>query len=242
MPMTSFLPSPSRSATEGGEAVHCSHMVFVDVGPVAGVQVVVVLLDQRIGPADELAPGEALVLVLAGAVGEVGGCEHRGAVGLEGVDVVVVVGDDDFLLGVVVDVADADVEAIAAVAVLALPVGVRVATRVRCACCSAARPASSCPRAGRACRRARTRRPARRVRGVGRGHHHLDLAVAVEIPGRHAAALGRLAAAGGGRRPARLDGQARRSSTRRRATVPSLPAATMSITPSPSRSATTAGA
>ena len=44
-PITSFRPSPSRSATDGGEAVHCSHIVCARVRPRARMPVVVAVLD-----------------------------------------------------------------------------------------------------------------------------------------------------------------------------------------------------
>ena len=78
-------------------------------------------------------------------------------------------------------------------------------------------------------------------RGVRGRRHHLDPAVAVQVGGGEPTGLRRLAAARRGRRPPVLEGRPPPRSSYA-ATVPSLPATTMSGTPSPSRSATTDGA
>ena len=90
------------------------------------MQVVVVVLHLGVGPADELAPGQPVADPGGGPVGEVGGRVDGDAVVIEGLDVVIVVGDEDLQLRIVVDVADADVEAVAAVAAVARAVAVGV--------------------------------------------------------------------------------------------------------------------
>ena len=93
--------------------------VAVDVGPRPRVAVHVVVLDARAQPPDELAPAEARAGVRVLAVRVPGRREHRGPVVVEHVDEVVVVGDDDLQLRVVVELADADVLAERPVAVVA---------------------------------------------------------------------------------------------------------------------------
>ena len=162
IPITSLRPSPSRSATAGGEAVHCSQAWSRRARPRAGVPVVVAPLDPGIGPPDELAPAHPPALRVGLPVGEPGRGEDRGAVEVEGVDLVVVEGGDDLEVGVVVDVADGDVLAVRAVAVVAHPVEARSRCPARPAGCSGATRGSGRPPAGRARRSRRTRRPGRR--------------------------------------------------------------------------------
>ena len=92
---------------------------LVHVGPVAGVPVVVVVLDLGPEPADELAPAEAAPDMAALAVRVPGRREHRRAVVVEEVDLVVVEGDDDLALRVVVELPDPDVLPVGPVAVVA---------------------------------------------------------------------------------------------------------------------------
>ena len=170
--------------------------------------VVVAILDDRVQPADELAPAEPAPAVAAVAIPEPGGCEHRGSVVVEDVDLVVVESDNDLELRVVVEVADADVLAVGAVAVVAVAVEVGVVAL-------AGQRVEPGPRGRR-----RTLRPvdgALRVehehlrsggRGVRRRHDDLDAAVPVEIGGRHPPRLGTLAAAARRRGPAGLQPQA----------------------------------
>ena len=170
--------------------------------------VVVAILDHRTEPADELAPAEPATAVAAVPVPEPGGCEHRRAVVVEDVDLVVVKRDNDLELRVVVEVADPDVLAVGAVAVVAVAVEVGVVAL-------AGQRVEPRPR-----RRRRALRPvdgALRVehehlrsgrRGVRRRHDHLDAAVPVEVGGGHAARLGTLAAAARRRGPAGLQLQA----------------------------------
>ena len=89
---------------------------FLNAGmrPIADVQMVVIFLHPGIGPADELPPGQAVVQVLARAIGEPRGGIDGDTVEVEGLDVMVVVGDDNFQVVVVVDIADRHVESIAA--------------------------------------------------------------------------------------------------------------------------------
>ena len=168
---------------------------LVHVRPVAGVPVVVVVLDLGLEPADELAPAEPLPDEAALAVRVPRRREHRRAVVVEEVDLVVVVGDDDLALRVVVELADPDVLPVGAVALVADAVERRVRRAVP--------------------------RPAGRVRagggededlraaggGVGRRGHDLDATVAVEVGRRQAAGLRALAAAAGRGRPAGLEVQ-----------------------------------
>ena len=178
------------------------------VRPRADVAVVLVGLDRRAQPADELPPPQPRAQVVVLAVGEPRRRQHRGPVVVEDVDLVVVEGDDDLELRVVVEVADADVLAVGAVAVVAdaVEVGVvagpgqRVVARPRgCGPARAARRLVE-PAGGVEDEDLRAR-----VGGVRRGHHDLDLAVAVEVGGRHAARLGALAAAARRRRPSGLE-------------------------------------
>ena len=81
---------------------------------------------RRIGPSNELPPGQALACELRGAVGEPRSAVDRDPVVVERLNVMIVVGGDDLQLGVVIDVSDGDVEAIAAEAAVALAVPVRI--------------------------------------------------------------------------------------------------------------------
>ena len=176
-----------------------------DVGPRARMLVVVARFHRRVEPADELAPAEPLPCVLAVAVAEPRRGEHGGAVVVEDVDLVVVEGDDDLELRVVVEVADADVLAVGAVAVVADAVEVGVVALAAQAVVSrpgrrrsALRPVERAPcaedehlRAGR--------------RGVRRRHDDLDPAVSVEIRRRESPRLGALAATARRGRPPRLE-------------------------------------
>ena len=78
--------------------------------------------------------------------------QDRGAVEVEGVDLVVVEGGDDLQVGVVVDVPDGDVLAVRAVAVVADLVEPQVVAAARAAGCSGARRGGDRPWAGTACR------------------------------------------------------------------------------------------
>ena len=178
-----------------------------DVRPRAGVPVVVVVLDRRAQPADELPPAEAAADEAALPVRVPGRGEDRRAVVVEDVDLVVVVRDDDLELRIVVEVADADVLAVGAVAVVAgaVEVGVVALRRQRVE-----------PRPRRRRRAARPVQLAGRVehehlragrRGVRRRHDDLDAAVSVEVCGCHPARLRALAAAARRRRPAGLESQ-----------------------------------
>jgi hypothetical protein len=167
------------------------------VRPGPAVQVQVVAFDGRREPADELPPAHAAPLVGPLAVPEPGRGEHRGAVVVEQVDLVVIEGHDDLPGGVVVQVPDAHVEPVRAVPPVALPVEAAVGRavagpgarrRARGAVGTAGGVQDEHLRAGPG--------------GVRRGHHHLHAAVAVEVGGGHAARLGALAAAAGGGRPA----------------------------------------
>ena len=166
--------------------------------------VVVARFHRRIEPADELAPAQPPSCVLALTVAEPRRGEHGGAVVVEDVDLVVVEGDDDLELRIVVEVADADVLAVGAVAAVAGAVEVGVVAR-------AAQPVVPRPRRGR-----RALRPVERApraedehlragrRGVRRRHDDLGPAVSVEIGRRESSRLGALAAAARRGGPARL--------------------------------------
>src|SRR5207253_2241673 len=97
------------------------------VGPVARVQMVMVELDLRVRPADELAPTHPLIQELVLRVGEPARRQGARAVVMKDVELVVVVGDQDLELGPVVELADSDVLAVAAVALVALTIEARVA-------------------------------------------------------------------------------------------------------------------
>jgi hypothetical protein len=79
-------------------------------------------LDPRVSPADELPPPHPPADHAGLPVGEPARRQDRRAVEVERVDLVVVEGGDDLQVGVVVDVADADVLAVSAVSVVAHPV------------------------------------------------------------------------------------------------------------------------
>ena len=104
----------------------------------------------------------------------------------------VVVGDDDLELGVVVDVADADVQPVAAEAAVALAVAVGVVARPREVV--VARPGRRVAARGLVERAVGVEHehlgaPLGSVQGLGGGRHHLDPAVAVEVRGGQAADL-----------------------------------------------------
>ena len=178
---------------------------LLDVGPRARVLVVVARFHRRVEPADELAPAEPPPCVFAVAIAEPRRCEHRGAVGVEDVDLVVVEGDHDLELRIVVEVADADVLAVGAVAVVADAVEVGVVALAAQAVVS------------RPCRRRSALRPVERAsrvedehlragrRCVRRRHDDLDPAVSVEIGRRESPRLGALTAAARRGRPPRLE-------------------------------------
>ena len=168
------------------------------VGPRPGVPVIVVPLDPRAQPADELAPAETGADVAALTVHEPRRGEHRRAVVVEDVDLVVVERDDDLQLRVVVELADADVLAVGAVAVVADAVEARVVAVV---------PRPRARRPIQAARRVEDEHLRSRRRRVRRRRHHLDAAVPVEVRRRHAARLGALPAAAGRRGPAGLQAQ-----------------------------------
>ena len=165
---------------------------LVHVRPVAGVPVVVVVLDLGPEPADELAPAEAPPGVAALAVRVPRRREHRRAVVVEEVDLVVVVGDDDLALRVVVELPDPDVLPVGPVAVVAGAVEGRVGRAVP-------RPAGRVGAGGGEDEDLRAG-----GRRVGCRGHDLDAAVAVEVRRRHAAGLRALAAAAGRGGPAGL--------------------------------------
>ena len=121
--------------------------------------------------------------------------EHRRAVVVEEVDLVVVEGDDDLELPVVVELPDPDVLPVRAVALVADAVEGRVGGAVP-------RPAG---RVGAVGGEDEDLRPA--VRRVGGRGHDLDAAVAVEVGRREAAGLRALAAAAGRGGPAGLERQ-----------------------------------
>ena len=209
------------------------------VGPRADVAVVLVGLDGRAQPADELPPAEPHAHLAARAVREPRRGEHRRAVVVEDVDLVVVEGDDDLQLRVVVEVADPDVLAVGAVAVVADAVEVGVV----------ARPGQRVePRPRRRGRSGRPVQPTRRVEdedlrpGSARCSSSSPRPRGAPSPSRSAAAMPR---ASGHCPPLHVDaGQPGLSCncppTRLyAATVPSLPPTTISGTLSPSRSATT---
>ena len=180
---------------------------LADIRPRAGVPVVVVCLDPGAQPADELAPPEAAPGEVALPVRVPGRRKHRRTVVVEQVDLVVVEGDDDLELPVVVEVADADVLAVGAVPVVAGAVEGGVVARAG----QRVEPRPS--------RRGRARRPVQRAgpvededlrsarRRVRRCRHHLDSAVSVEVGRGETARFGALAAAAGRGRPARLEPQ-----------------------------------
>ena len=209
--------------------------------PGAGVQVVVAALDLGIGPADELAPAHPPALGVGLPVGEPGRREDRRAVEVEGVDLVVVEGGDDLQVAVVVDVADRDVLAVRAVAVVAHLVELQVVARPRELV--VAGPGGGVAALGleQVAVRAEDEDLGARGRGVGRRRHDLDACRRRRGPRRRARVLpgtGRRCSWTPANRASRAGVPPRNSYA---ATVPALPATTMSVTPSPSRSATTDG-
>ena len=130
--------------------------------------------------------------VAALAVRVPGRREHRRAVVVEEVDLVVVVGDDDLALRVVVELPDPDVLPVGPVAVVADAVEARVGRAVP-------RPAGRVRAGGGEDEDLRA--GGRRVGGRG---HDLDATVSVEVGRRHAAGLRALAAAAGRGGPAGL--------------------------------------
>ena len=191
-----------------------------DVGPRACVLVVVARFHRRVEPADELAPAEPPPCVSAVAVAEPRRGEHGRAVVVEDVDLVVVEGDHDLELRVVVEVADADVLAVGAVAAVADAVEVGVVALAAQAVVS------------RPCRRWSSLRPVERApcaedehlragrRGVRRRHDDLDPAVSVEIGRRESPRLGALTPAARRGRPPRFRAGGDRRGARRQPPCP----------------------
>ena len=169
--------------------------------------VVVPRLHRRVEPADELAPAEPPAGVAAVAVAEPRRGEHRGAVVVEDVDLVIVEGDDDLELRVVVEIADADVLAVGAVAVVAGAVEVGVVALA--AQLVVARPRRRRGALGPVERALRAEDEHLRSRrgGVRRRHDDLGPAVSVEVGRGQPSCLRALAAAARRCGPARLDTQ-----------------------------------
>ena len=72
-----------------------------------------IVLDLGVGPPDELSPSESIARVVGSPIGVVGRGIDSNTVEIEGLNVVVVVGDNNFQVVIIVNIADSHVEAIA---------------------------------------------------------------------------------------------------------------------------------